>query len=277
MIFSSRSRLPTLSLTLRGAGGLPLLLLCACTVGIDDRPVPPEAIPNVAYRRDSQGAYSAPAESAAPIMQSPAPANSGRSVESGGAETLVWQTGAQPVAVERTALAAPEPASPEAESAPVEESEPARGDDASAAPEQADTSEQPEATEEPAPAQAAAVEEAHSFRLAPFVGLDADAAAPLREALQAEAERRGIDLGSGPGKLVLKGYLSSMRDGGADVLTYVWDVYDTSGNRLTRIDGQQKLPRGARTDPLQVDAVTAGKVAQHIMTALARWRPDAAG
>lgn len=279
MTLSSRSRLSFLSLTLRGAGGIPLLLLCACTVGIDDRPVPPEAIPNVAYQQDSQATYRAPAESAAPIIRAAAPTYSGQSVQSGGAETLVWRTGAQPVAIERTSLAPPEAASSEAENAPAEESEPAENGDASATLAQTEASEQPAPAEEPAPEQAAAVQpaQAHSFRLAPFVGLDADAAGPLREAMQAEAERQGIDLSGGPEKLVLKGYLSSMEDGGSKVLTYVWDVYDTSGNRLTRIDGQQKLPRDAQTEPLQVDAATSRKLAEKIMATLSRWQPDEAG
>jgi hypothetical protein len=39
---------------------------------------------------------------------------------------------------------------------------------------------------------------------------------------------------------VLKGYFSTMSEGKDTTVIYVWDVYDPAGNRLHRINGQQK-------------------------------------
>ena len=44
---------------------------------------------------------------------------------------------------------------------------------------------------------------------------------------------------------VLKGYFSAMTEGKETTVIYVWDVYDPAGNRLHRIQGQQKAPAQA--------------------------------
>ncbi|RUZ73871.1 hypothetical protein EN914_37055 [Mesorhizobium sp. M7A.F.Ca.CA.001.08.2.1] len=41
---------------------------------------------------------------------------------------------------------------------------------------------------------------------------------------------------------MLKGYFSTMSEGADTTVIYVWDVYDPAGNRLHRINGQQKAP-----------------------------------
>ncbi|TKD15799.1 MAG: hypothetical protein E5W98_33445, partial [Mesorhizobium sp.] len=55
----------------------------------------------------------------------------------------------------------------------------------------------------------------------------------------------GITLAGSAGQTpthVLKGYFSTMSEGKDTTVIYVWDVYDPAGNRLHRINGQQKAP-----------------------------------
>ena len=81
------------------------------------------------------------------------------------------------------------------------------------------------------------------LRFDPIVGATVDVATPLTERLAQRARARGITLaGSADPSTthVLKGYFSTLTEGGKTTVIYVWDVYDASGNRLHRINGQQK-------------------------------------
>ncbi|MGX5803055.1 hypothetical protein ACWGS9_17630 [Bradyrhizobium sp. Arg314] len=81
------------------------------------------------------------------------------------------------------------------------------------------------------------------LQVAPIVGASVDAAAPLTAELQARAKQRGLTLVGSTDKTathVLKGYFSTMSEGKDTTVIYVWDIYDPSGNRLHRINGQQK-------------------------------------
>ncbi len=70
-----------------------------------------------------------------------------------------------------------------------------------------------------------------------------EAAAPLSEQLQTEARQRGITLAGSTDQSathVLKGYFSVITEGKETTVIYVWDIYDPAGNRLHRINGQEK-------------------------------------
>ena len=97
-------------------------------------------------------------------------------------------------------------------------------------------------------AEAALVPSATRLRFDPIVGASVAAATPLTERLAARARSRRIALaGSGDAGAthVLKGYLSTIAEGRNTTIIYVWDIYDPAGNRLPRIDGQQKAAGGA--------------------------------
>lgn len=83
------------------------------------------------------------------------------------------------------------------------------------------------------------------LQIAPIVGASVEAAAPLSEQLQQQARQRGITL-AGSTDLsathILKGYFSVITEGKETTVIYVWDVYDLAGNRLHRINGQEKAP-----------------------------------
>jgi cytoskeletal protein RodZ len=94
------------------------------------------------------------------------------------------------------------------------------------------------------PAQTAALAKTR-LQVAPIVGASVEAAAPLTAELQARARQRGLTLVGSTDQTathVLKGYFSTMSEGKDTTVIYVWDVYDPSGNRLHRINGQQKAP-----------------------------------
>lgn len=95
------------------------------------------------------------------------------------------------------------------------------------------------------PAQAAAVLGKTRLQIAPIVGASVEAATPLTQRLAARAKESGIVLSGSADQSathVLKGYFSTITEGKDTTVIYVWDVYDPAGNRLHRINGQQKAP-----------------------------------
>ncbi|MDX8502357.1 hypothetical protein RFM99_28630 [Mesorhizobium sp. VK4C] len=100
------------------------------------------------------------------------------------------------------------------------------------------------------PAQTAAIARTR-LQVAPIVGASVEAAAPLTAELQARARQRGVTLVGSTDQTathVLKGYFSTMSEGKDTTVIYVWDVYDPSGNRLHRINGQQKAPSAGSSE-----------------------------
>lgn len=94
-------------------------------------------------------------------------------------------------------------------------------------------------------AQSAAILSKTRLQIAPIVGASVEAATPLTAELQTRARQRGITLAGSADQTVthvLKGYFSTMSEGVDTTVIYVWDVYDPAGNRLHRINGQQKAP-----------------------------------
>lgn len=100
-------------------------------------------------------------------------------------------------------------------------------------------------TPAPTPAQAAAVLSKTRLQIAPIVGASVEAATPLTQRLAARAKESGIAIAGSADQSathVLKGYFSTISEGKDTTVIYVWDVYDPAGNRLHRINGQQKAP-----------------------------------
>ena len=91
--------------------------------------------------------------------------------------------------------------------------------------------------------QAAAIVAKTRVQFAPIVGTPVEAATPLTERLGVRARARGITLAGStdttPPGIIMRGYFSAMTEGANTMVVYVWDVYDPSGTRLHRINGQQ--------------------------------------
>lgn len=97
----------------------------------------------------------------------------------------------------------------------------------------------------------AAVAAKTRLQIAPIVGAPVEAAAPLTERLNQRARENGITLAGSADQTathVLKGYFSTMTEGKETTVVYVWDVYDPSGNRLHRINGQVKSASANATE-----------------------------
>ncbi|HEY6632550.1 MAG TPA: hypothetical protein VIZ90_13935 [Rhizobiaceae bacterium] len=112
------------------------------------------------------------------------------------------------------------------------------------------------------------------LRFDPIVGATVEIATPLTERLAQRARARGITLAGSADSAtthVLKGYFSTLTEGGQTTVIYVWDVYDASGNRLHRINGQQKAPAGRGEGWASVPPQTMQAIADSTVDQLASW------
>lgn len=127
----------------------------------------------------------------------------------------------------------------------------------------------------PTPAQTAAVLGNTRLQIAPIVGASVEAATPLTQRLAARAKESGITLAGSAGQgatHVLKGYFSTISEGKNTTVIYVWDVYDPAGNRLHRINGQQKAPTVSGTEGwAAIPPVTMQAIADQTMAQLTNW------
>ena len=138
----------------------------------------------------------------------------------------------------------------------------------------------PAASTPATPAQAAAVAKTR-LQVAPIVGASVEAAAPLTAELQTRAKQRGLTLVGSTDQTathVLKGYISTMTEGKDTTVIYVWDIYDPSGNRLHRINGQQKAPSaGSGEGWPAVAPATMQAIADQTIDQFAAWLGGGAG
>lgn len=113
------------------------------------------------------------------------------------------------------------------------------------------------------------------IRFTPVIGAPVNAVTPLSRQLAVEARNRGLSIlsASDPGgDHVLKGYFSADNFDGKTTVYYVWDILDTAGNRLTRIQGQDQFP-GSGGDPwASVPADVMERIAARSIADYAAWR-----
>ena len=129
---------------------------------------------------------------------------------------------------------------------------------------------------QPAPPQTAAITSNIRVQFAPLVGTPVEAATPLTERLGAKARARGIKLAGStdttPPGIIMRGYFSAMTEGKDTTVVYVWDVYDSAGTRLHRINGQQTATSAGTGDgwPAVVPS-TMQAIADQTIDQLATW------
>ncbi|MER8390697.1 MULTISPECIES: hypothetical protein [unclassified Mesorhizobium] len=144
----------------------------------------------------------------------------------------------------------------------------------------ADTA-QPSAAVAVPPAKSAAAIARTRLQVAPIVGASVEAATPLTAELQTRARQRGITLAGSTDQTpthVLKGYFSTMTEGKDTTVIYVWDIYDPAGNRLHRINGQQKAPSvGGGEGWAAVAPATMQAIADQTIDQFATWLGGGAG
>ena len=86
--------------------------------------------------------------------------------------------------------------------------------------------------------------------IAPIIGAPVSVVTPLTHRINDDARAKSIELAGANGTdatYVMKGYFSVLSEDNQTTVLYVWDVMDASGNRLHRIQGQEKVP-GASAD-----------------------------
>lgn len=111
-------------------------------------------------------------------------------------------------------------------------------------------------------------------QFAPIVGVTVETVDPLAKELSARAGQRGLKLvpANDPSTtLLMKGYFSALTDNGQTTVIYVWDVLDPAGNRLHRIEGQQKAPAGKGQGFAAVTPDTMKTIADQTIDQLIVW------
>jgi hypothetical protein len=112
--------------------------------------------------------------------------------------------------------------------------------------------------------------------VAPIVGATVAAITPLSRRIAATAPANGIALvgSADPSQnFIIKGYFSAFPEGGATTLVFVWDVFDTKGIRLHRIQGQENVPGTSAGDPWSIVPPTVmERVADRFIADFNTWR-----
>lgn len=111
-------------------------------------------------------------------------------------------------------------------------------------------------------------------QVAPIVGATVEAAGPLSARLQMRARERNIALVAPDTPAtthVVKGYFSALAEGREIIVIYVWDVLDPAGNRLHRIQGQERTPGNGPNAWAAVPGATMEAIADRTMEQLSAW------
>ncbi len=112
----------------------------------------------------------------------------------------------------------------------------------------------------------------------PVIGAPVAAVQPLSRRLGVDAREHGLTIlqtADNRSDHILKGYFSAFTDGDKTTVAFVWDVLDSSGNRLHRIRGQE-IAQGTAEDPWAVvQAPTMEAIATRTIDDYLAWRTRA--
>jgi hypothetical protein len=111
--------------------------------------------------------------------------------------------------------------------------------------------------------------------IAPIIGAPDNVTTQLTQALVVAGKERNLSLlpGTSGGDFTLRGYLLAAPERSGSKISYIWDVTDTKGARVTRVSGEEIVSKGSRSDPWSgVDATVirsiAGKTASKLAAEL---------
>lgn len=119
-----------------------------------------------------------------------------------------------------------------------------------------------------------------SIRFLPIIGAPVEAVTPLSRQLGAQARARGLTIKSSSdnsSRHILKGYFSAMANGSSTTVTYVWDVLDSSGSRLHRIQGEDSVQATAKDPWAAVPAGTMEAIASRTIQEYMSWKQQSGG
>jgi hypothetical protein len=122
-----------------------------------------------------------------------------------------------------------------------------------------------------------------TIAVAPIIGATPEVSAELTQALAAAGKDRGLTIVPDGGKAnyTLRGYLVATNEGKGSKITYIWDVNDAQGSRVTRVTGEEVLAKRSGGDPWSgVDSTTirsiAGKTTSQLAASVPRGRGGSA-
>lgn len=130
------------------------------------------------------------------------------------------------------------------------------------------------ATGAPAAPQRSASLKPGKLHIAPIVGAPVNVVTPLTHRINDDAKAKGIELAGNndpSAAYVMKGYFSVLSEDNQTTVLYVWDVLDASGNRLHRIQGQEKVPGAAADSWSVVPASAMQAIADRTMQEYSTW------
>lgn len=112
------------------------------------------------------------------------------------------------------------------------------------------------------------------FAFAPVEGVPLPVLQALSTALNREAMAQKLNVvpNSDPSRVYeVRGFISAVADGQSTRLVYVWDVVDSKGTRLHRINGQEAGGRPTGDPWTGIGRQTVDLAARQTITALAQW------
>lgn len=115
---------------------------------------------------------------------------------------------------------------------------------------------------------------------APIVGATVSAVGPLNQRISDRARERGLRLvpsGDAGTTHIVKGYFSAINEGKESSVIFVWDVVDPSGNRVHRIQGQERAPGTGGEGWAGVAPQTMEAVANRTIDELIGWLGSRSG
>ncbi len=112
------------------------------------------------------------------------------------------------------------------------------------------------------------------LHIAPIVGAPVNVVTPLTHRINDDAKAKGVELAGAndtSAAYVMKGYFSVLSEDNQTTVLYVWDVLDASGNRLHRIQGQEKVQGAAADSWSVVQPATMQAIADRTMQEYSTW------
>ncbi len=114
--------------------------------------------------------------------------------------------------------------------------------------------------------------------IAPVIGAPDAVAKQLAAQLSSEIERKNVTVARVPGTpsdYTVRGYIVSAKESVGTKISYIWDLTDTQGKRVTRITGEELLANASGTDPwAAVTPDVVGKIAGKTASSIATWLPS---
>lgn len=113
--------------------------------------------------------------------------------------------------------------------------------------------------------------------IAPVIGAPDAVAKRLQTQLTSDIEAQSIGVAKSPSETAqytLRGYVVSAREQGRTKVSYIWDVTDTTGQRVNRITGEEVISGARSSDPwAAVSPEVVSTISKKTVGSLATWLP----